>query len=166
MANIGIFYGSSTGNTEKVAEMISDLFGDDAVSINVDDASAKDLDKFKYLVFGVPTWELGDLQDDWADFIDEVKKANLKDKKVAIFGLGDQEAYGDSFADAAGLLYNAISRKTTIVGQWPTRGYDFIESDAVKNKKFVGLIIDEDNQKEMTGPRVKEWVEMLKKEFK
>jgi len=165
MAKIGIFYGSSTGNTEKVATLISNMFGDDALAINVEDATEQDLDKFPFLILGISTWELGDLQDDWTDFVAVLKKADLKDKKVAIFGLGDQEAYGESFADAAGLLYSAISRKTNIVGQWPTKGYEYVESEAVKNKKFVGLIIDEDNQKELTTDRVEAWVEMLKKEF-
>ena len=165
MDRIGIFYGSSTGNTEKVATLISNMFGDDAIAINVEDATAEDIDKFPFLILGISTWELGDLQDDWTDFVAVLKKADLKEKKVAIFGLGDQEAYGESFADAAGLLYSAISRSTNIVGQWPTEGYDFIESEAVKNKKFVGLIIDEDNQKELTTERVKVWVEILKKEF-
>jgi len=165
MAKIGIFYGSSTGNTEKVATLISNMFGDDAQTINVEDATAEDLDKFPYLVLGISTWELGDFQDDWSDFLAVLKKADLKDKKVAIFGLGDQEAYGESFADAAGLLYSAISRSTNIVGQWPVKGYEFVESEAIKNKKFVGLIIDEDNQKELTTDRVEAWVEILKKEF-
>jgi len=165
MANIGIFYGSSTGNTEKVADLIVNFWANNAKAINIEDASSEDLDKFPYLIFGISTWDLGDLQDDWSDFLDEVNKADLKNKKVAIFGLGDQEAYGESFADAAGLLYKAIASKTKIVGQWPTSGYDFIESEAVQNEKFVGLIIDEDNQKEMTTDRVKAWVELLKKEF-
>lgn len=165
MAKIGIFYGSSTGNTEKVADLIANEFGEDAMAINVEDASADDLNKFAYLIFGISTWELGDLQDDWSEFMVEVKKAKLKEKKVAIFGLGDQQAYGESFADAAGALYNAISGKTNIVGQWPADGYDYVESIAVKDGKFVGLIIDEDNQKEKTADRVKIWVEMLKKEF-
>lgn len=165
MAKIGIFYGSSTGNTEKIAEMISDSFGDDAVAINVEDASAEELGKFPFLIFGVSTWEIGDMQEDWVEFVETLKDVNLKDKKVAIFGLGDQEAYDESFADGAGKLYSAISRKTNVVGQTSTKGYDFVESEAVKNKKFVGLIIDEDNQKEMTADRVKSWVEQLKKEF-
>jgi flavodoxin I len=166
MAKIGIFYGSSTGNTEKIADLISESFGDDAIAINVEDASVEELDKYPYLIFGVSTWEIGDMQEDWVDFAEMLKDANLKDKKVAIFGLGDQEAYDESFADGAGKLYTAISRKTTVVGQTSTKGYDFVESEAVKNKKFVGLIIDEDNQKELTSERVKAWVEQLKKEFK
>lgn len=165
MAKIGIFYGSSTGHTEKVAELIKNAFGDDAVTINVDDATEKDLSKFQNLVFGTPTWDIGSMQDDWEDFIDTVKKADLKKKKVALFGLGDQENYPDSFADGIGVLYDEIAKKTTVVGHWPTEGYTFDESDAVKDGKFVGLIIDEDNQPKLTEERVKKWVEALKKEF-
>ncbi len=165
MAKIGIFYGSSTGHTEKVAELIKKAFGKDAVSINVDDASEDDLKKFSCLIFGTPTWDIGSMQDDWEDFIDIVKKAELKKKKVALFGLGDQENFPDSFADGVGVLYNAIADKTNIVGAWPLDGYTFDESDAVEDGKFVGLIIDEDNQPNLTTGRVEKWVDMLKKEF-
>ncbi|MCK9270276.1 MAG: flavodoxin [Bacteroidales bacterium] len=165
--NIGIFYGSSTGSTEKVAELICNALGQErCMVINVEDASKADLNKYPYLVLGTPTWEIGEMQEDWLDFIGELKKADLKKKKIAIFGLGDQEASADSFADGAGRLYDAVADKATIIGAWPTEGYDFVESMAVKDGKFVGLIIDEDNQKEKTAERVTAWVKMLKKEFK
>jgi flavodoxin I len=165
MAKIGIIYGSSTGHTEKVAELIKNAFGKDAITINVDDATEGDLKKFPYLIFGTPTWDIGSMQDDWEDFIDQVVNADLEDKKVALFGLGDQEHFSDSFADGLGVLYNEIAQKTNIVGAWPIDGYNFDESDAVKDGKFVGLIIDEDNQPKLTDERVKRWVDMLKKEF-
>jgi flavodoxin I len=161
MANIGIFYGSSTGDTEKVADIIAHRFGGKAKTVNVEDAKADDLKKFDVLILGTSTWEIGEMQEDWDAFIDQLKKADLKDKKVAIFGLGDQEAYGESFADGAGILYQAVEGKTTVIGQWPTDGYDFIESMAVKDGKFVGLILDEDNQKSLTAGRVEKWVEQL-----
>ena len=165
--NIGIFYGSSTGSTEKVANLICNAFGQErCMVINVEDASKADLNKFPYLVLGTPTWEIGEMQEDWLDFIDEVKKADLKKKKIAIFGLGDQEASSDSFADGAGRLYDEVADKATIIGAWPTDGYEFAASMAVKDGKFVGLIIDEDNQKDKTLERVNAWVEILKKDFK
>jgi flavodoxin I len=43
--------------------------------------------------------------------------------------------------------------------------YDFSESKAVVDGKFLGLAIDEDNQSELTESRVKSWVSQLKKEF-
>ena len=45
------------------------------------------------------------------------------------------------------------------------RSYDFSESKAVKNGKFVGLAIDEDNQSDLTEERVKTWVAQIKREF-
>jgi flavodoxin I len=166
MKKIGIFYGSSTGNTEKIADLIKSAFGEDvATTINVEDASFNDLDKFPYLIFGTSTWGIGDMQDDWEDFMEVVLKADLKGKKVALFGLGDQEIYTDSFADGIGKIYDKIAKKTTIIGAWPNEGYLFDESEALKKGKFVGLIIDEDNQTKLTVERVTRWVEGLKKEF-
>jgi len=166
MEKIGIFYGSSTGNTEKVADLIKQAFGDDkAATINVEDAGPKDLDKFQYLVFGTSTWGIGDMQDDWEDFIEVVENSDLKNKKIALFGLGDQEIYTDSFADGIAKIYKKIAEKTTLVGSWPRDGYVFDESEALKDGKFIGLIIDEDNQSKLTVQRVINWVETLKKEF-
>ena len=42
---------------------------------------------------------------------------------------------------------------------------DQIKIKAVKNGKFVGLAIDEDNQSDLTDERIKIWVAQIKKEF-
>jgi flavodoxin I len=166
MEKIGIFFGSSTGNTEKVADLIKSNFTDGfATTINVEDASLEDLEKFPYLIFGTSTWGIGDMQDDWEEFMEVVEMANLKNKKVALFGLGDQEIYSDSFADGIARIYDKIKNKTTIVGAWPNEGYLFDESEALKKGRFVGLIIDEDNQSKLTVGRVSKWVDELKSEF-
>jgi flavodoxin I len=164
---IGIFYGSSTGQTEYIAEKLHDMIGDDKCDlINVDSASKEDLERYPFLIFGTPTWGFGDMQDDWEDFVSELEAADLKEKKVALFGLGDQDTYPQSFADGVGTLYQKIKGKTTIVGEWPTEGYLFEESDAVVKKKFVGLILDQENQASKTDGRLKDWVAIVLKEFK
>jgi flavodoxin I len=163
---IGIFYGSSTGQTEKVAEKLQQIFGEDnADLINVDTATEKDLKKYPYLVFGTPTWGVGEMQDDWEDFSEIVEGTDLKGKKVALFGLGDQDTYPDSFADGVGMLYNKIKDKAKIVGKWPKGGYVFYESEALRDDQFVGLIIDQENQSAKTTDRLTKWAEQLKKEF-
>ena len=163
---IGIFYGSSTGQTEMVAEKLQQLFGrENADLINVDIATEKDLVKYPFLILGTPTWGVGEMQDDWEDFAEILEKANLKGKKIALFGLGDQDTYPDSFADGVGMLYNKIKDKATIVGKWPKNGYQFHESEAVRDNYFVGLIIDQENQAGKTNERLEKWVEMIKKEF-
>ncbi len=167
MVRIGVFYGSSTGNSEKVAEKIVQAFGaDNAISINVEDAGTEDLDRYKYLIFGTSTWGIGDMQDDWEEFIETIETTGLKNKKVALFGLGDQEVYSDSFVDGMGKLYMQLKDKTNIVGFWPQEGYLFEESIAMVGDKFVGLVLDEDNQKKLTDERIIIWVKMLQKEFK
>ena len=83
MKKIGIFYGSSTGNTEIVAEKIKTLFGKDAETINIDSASKEDFEKYDFLVLGTSTWGIGDMQDDWEDFMEVLEEVNLDKKKLA-----------------------------------------------------------------------------------
>lgn len=163
---IGIFYGSSTGQTEKIAEKLQQLLGEENTDlINVDIATEEDLERYKYLILGTPTWGIGEMQDDWDDFAEILESANLKGKKVALFGLGNQDTYPNGFADGVGILYDRLKDKTTIVGKWPNKGYHFNESDALRNGSFVGLILDQENQASQTPERLDKWVEMLKKEF-
>ena len=64
---------------------------------------------------------------------------DLKGKKVAIFGLGDQGGYGDNFCDAMDELKTCFANQgAEIVGAWPTEGYDHMESKSVEGDKFVG----------------------------
>ena len=166
MAKIGIFYGSSMGNTEEVAEKLHQILTPDLSDIfNVDSANEEDLKKYECLVLATSTWGIGDMQDDMEDFLDLLLKADLKKKKVALLGLGDQEAYPDSFADGIGTLYEKLRDRTTLVGEWPLKDYEFSESDAVKNNQFVGLVIDVDNQADKTNERLKKWAAQLRKEF-
>jgi len=163
---IGIFYGSSTGQTELVAEKLHQLLGvENSDIINVDSATGKDLQKYPYLILGTPTWGVGEMQDDWEDFAEILDKTELIGKKVALFGLGDQDTYPDSFADGVGMLYNRIKDKAIIIGKWPAGGYHFHESEALHDNAFVGLILDQENQSSKTNERLDKWVEMLKKEF-
>lgn len=52
-----------------------------------------------------------------------------------------------------------------MVGQTPTDGYHFEASKAVEGGKFVGLVIDEDNQDDLTDERISKWVEQIKGSF-
>jgi flavodoxin I len=166
MSKVGIFYGSSTGNTEMVAEKLQKIFTDKVADLhNVDSATEKDLEKYPYIILGTSTWGIGDMQDDMEDFIEVLEKANLEDKKVALFGLGDQETYPDSFADGIGILYEKLKNKTTLVGGWPKKGYKFTDSDALIGNEFVGLVIDHDSQSDQTQGRIEKWAAKLKKEF-
>jgi flavodoxin I len=164
---IGLFYGTQTGRTESVAEMIRDEFGDGVVTLNdISQADTADFEEYQYLIVGCPTWNIGELQSDWEGFYSELDAIDFKGKTVAYFGAGDQMGYADNFQDAIGILEEKISQRGgKTVGYWSTEGYDFNESKAVKNGKFVGLAIDEDNQSDLTDERIKAWVSQLKREF-
>lgn len=168
MTKIALFYGTQTGNTEAAAEKIqAEMGGDDVVEIfDIADVSPEDFSSYSSIIIGCPTWNIGELQSDWEGFYDELDSIDFSGKKVAYFGAGDQIGYADNFQDAIGLLEEKISSLGgQTVGYWSAEGYDFNESKALRNGKFVGLALDEDNQSEMTEERIKAWVLQLKQEF-
>ncbi|WP_024850869.1 flavodoxin FldA [Hydrogenovibrio kuenenii] len=169
MAQVGLFYGTDTGNTERVADMIKDKIGADIVDVyDIASASAADFAKYDKIILGQPTWYYGELQSSWDDFWDEFKGIDFTDKQVACFGLGDQADYAEYFLDAMGLMHDiALENGSIPVGYWSTDGYQFDESKAVTEdgEFFVGLAIDEDQQPEMTAERVDQWVDQVKEEM-
>jgi flavodoxin I len=168
MSKIGLFYGTQTGNTETLAQAIQAEFGGDSVVTlhDIADASPDDFADYACLIVGCPTWNIGELQSDWEGFYDELDEIDFSGKKVAYFGAGDQIGYADNFQDAMGILAEKISSLGgTTVGQWPTDGYEFNDSKAVQNGKFVGLALDEDNQPELTQARISTWVSQVKTAF-
>lgn len=164
MSTIGLFYGSETGNTRKVAKSIVKKLGEDVVELfNVSKASADDVAKFSALILGSPTLGDGELVDSWKEFLPTFKGVDLTGKTVAIYGLGDQESYGHEFCDAMSILFEAAKAQgATVIGSWPTDDYEFSKSKAVVDGEFVGLALDNDNQKDMTDERVDAWLEQVK----
>jgi flavodoxin I len=166
MEPVGIFYGSTYGMTAKVAEKIKKAFGRSKVDIfNLKDATIENMENYKNIIFGTSAWGIGEMQDDWEYFIDNLPKIDFSNRKLALFGLGDQKEYPESFVDGLGTLYCRLPDKSAVVGKTSTDGYNFYFSLAAKDGKFVGLIIDDHNQKDLTEPRIKKWVTQLKKEF-
>jgi flavodoxin I len=167
MGKIGIFYGSTEGNTEEVAEKIQEALGSDVADVyNVDSATSDDLEQYDTLIFGCPTWEIGELQEDWETFIDVLDDVDFSGKKVGFFGLGDADGYPDTFVDAIGIIYERIADKgIEVFGLYPTDDFTFDESKGMKDGKFLGLVCDNDNEPDKTDDRVKEWVEQIKGEL-
>jgi flavodoxin I len=167
MAKIGLFYGSTTGSTLRVAELIQQAFGPVEVDlIDVATAAPTDLRKYDVLILGTSTWHWGALQDEWAVFEDSLTQEVLAGKTVAFFGLGDQKLYPDHFADGMGLLYEKVEPLgVRVVGAWPKDRYDYLASAAERDGHLIGLAIDEDSQPDQTPARVRAWVQQLKKEL-
>jgi flavodoxin I len=168
VATIGLFYGSTTGSTLRVAELVQKAFEPDKVDlVDVAAAAPDDLDKYDVLILGTSTWHWGGLQDEWAFFEDSLTREALAGKTVALFGVGDQKRYPDHFVDGMGLLYEKVKPSgARIVGAWPKDAYDYEASAAEREGHLVGLALDEDNQPELTPGRVQVWVQQLKRELR
>ena len=174
MAHVGIFFGTSTGSTETVADMIKQELGDDAdgpFDIETLEGSIQDnFGKYPALIVGTPTWNTGADTERSGTGWDEIyyssmQELNLQGKKVAVFGLGDQESYAENYADATGELHDVFeSLGCQMMGYTSQEGYEHEDSKAIRDDKFCGLLCDMVNQEELSEERVQNWVAQLKSE--
>lgn len=170
MTPIGLFYGSDTGFTELVTNMITEEFNLVAPGVitahNIAETPVTKLLDYDYLIVGCPTWDIGQLQADWDRVYLELDEIDLAGKKVAVFGLGDQYGYPDSFCDAIGILARKLAeRGAALSGFTSADGFEFTYSRGVEDGMFMGLALDDENESERTPDRVSEWIWQLVDEF-
>lgn len=176
MAKIGLFFGSDTGSTRKIAKQIKGMFDDDVMAkpLNVNRTEVTDFMSYDFLILGSPT--LGDGQlpglsanaasESWEEFLPKLEDQDFTGKTIALFGLGDQASYPLEFVNALFFLDEFFSeRGATMVGRWPVEGYDFEESLAVVDGEFLGLALDQDNQSALTEGRLKTWLDSIAAPF-
>ncbi|MDI3521061.1 MAG: flavodoxin [Anaerophaga sp.] len=165
MPKTAIIYGSSVGNTRFVAEKVHAAFPE-ADLIPAESADLKKLNEYEFYILGTSTWGVGQLQDDFETFVEAFLTLDLSRKTIALFGLGDQQTYPDTFCDGMGKLYELLAPTgANFIGQWPGDDYDFSESKAFRDGMFIGLPLDEDNEPDLTDGRIAVWSEQLRKEF-
>lgn len=162
---IGLFYGSTTCYTQFVAEQIRDKLGTDKITLhNIAETPLDRCIDYEWLIFGIPTWDYGELQEDWDKRWDELKGLDLRNRRAAVFGLGDQIGYPDWFQDAMGYLYRELEAcGAEMVGHWPATGYSYNASAALTEdgKYFLGLALDEENQAGLTASRLDAWLKQI-----
>lgn len=165
---IAIYYGSTTGNTMGAAEKIKELWGDAVVAVeNVATVDPKSIQKYDMIIFGLSTWNIGELQEDWKTFLPKMAGLDLTGKKVAFFAMGDAKGYPDNFLDCVGEAWETISTlgSPQIVGLWSIAGYDFTGSKGLWDENnFIGLALDNDNEPDLTNGRIATWLAALKDE--
>jgi flavodoxin I len=168
MNKIGLFYSFNTNKTSKIAEMIIGEFKDYPLeALNAETVTKKQFLAYDHLILGVPTWFDGELPNYWDEFVPELEDLPMENKKIALFGLGNQVGYPENFLDAVGIMAEILEMQgATIVGLTSIDGYSFEKSQALRGNKFLGLAIDFENQAQKNLERVKNWVEQLKLEFK
>lgn len=158
---IGLFYGSTNGHTADVAHRIQKRLNTDIFDVGAL-KNGDDLAQYDLLILGTSTWYDGELQDDWESFMSHLIQADLSNKKVALFGLGDQESYGGTFVNGLRLIYDKVIEKGVhVIGAWEDSGYTYEHSNAIIDGRFVGLILDEENQSDLTKDRIDTWCKQL-----
>ena len=173
MSKIGIFFGTDSGSTRLIAKMIQKKLGNDIASkpLNVNRIRIEDLLIYDALILGTPTYGEGQLPGkstkvaagSWEEFLPQLEENDLAGKVIALYGLGDQDKYKERFADG---LYQLCVRLeecgARIIGEWSTEGYDFEKSKSVIDGKFIGLVLDQGNQRLMTEERIDTWLEQIR----
>ncbi|MCD4779526.1 MAG: flavodoxin domain-containing protein [Candidatus Omnitrophica bacterium] len=137
MEKIIIVYGSTTGTTEGMSQLImreirahasgpsdKDLIsvrttgnkpeteikfsGLDVTVRDVASLSPKELSDYGVIILGCSTWGDGELQEDFIDFEEELRGIDLKDKRYAVFGPG--ESVYSQFCKAVDILGETLKQ--------------------------------------------------------
>jgi len=171
MKKVLILFWGKGGNVERAARKVYAMFPPGQTDIfDVVSFDVSTINNYYLIILGGSTvgaelWI--DVKDDneWNRFFRTVENIDLTGKYVAFFGLGDQVLYPDHYVDALGIFKDEMAKTgVKLIGEWPTEGYRFTNSDGAEGNRFFGLALDEDRQAELTGDRVKKWTDMLKKE--
>ncbi|WP_413742384.1 flavodoxin FldB [Sodalis sp. RH15] len=166
---VGLFYGSSTCYTEMAAEKIRDILGADLVELhNIKDVPPQRMEDYPVLILGIPTWDFGEIQEDWDAVWPQLSGLDLSGKIIALYGMGDQLGYGEWFLDALGYLHDALTPTgARFIGYWPIKGYEFTSPKALSpdGRHFVGLALDEVNQYDLSDSRLQQWCEQILNEM-
>lgn len=167
MSKTAIIYSFNTKKTAKIADRIAEEFGkNDLEVLNAEEITEELFLSYDYLILGVPTWFDGELPNYWDEFVPALEDLDLKGKKIALYGLGDQKGYPENFLDGMGIMAEILEEQgASLVGFTSTEGYAFEHSRAEREGHFAGLAIDYENQGSKNKERVASWVTQLKSEF-
>ncbi len=176
MNQIGIFFGTDSGTTRLIAKKISrrlqQHLGEAAVAkpLNVNRIDPQQLLGFDSLILGTPTYGEGVLpgkasknsEASWLEFLPQLEGMDFSGKRIALFGLGDQEQYPGHFLDAMMDLHQFFRHAgAEMIGTTSTEGFAFTHSRAVLDGRFVGLALDQHLQHPLSEPRIDDWLDQV-----
>ena len=167
MSKIAIIYSFNTKKTGKIATQLQEAFNDPEIEmVNAEDITEDKFLAYDRMILGVATWFDGELPNYWDEFVPALEDMDLSEKKIALFGLGDQKGYPENFLDGVGIMADILEAQgATLIGFTSIEGYEFEASRAKRNDRFAGLAIDYENQGSMNKERIAAWTEQLKNEF-
>ena len=172
MKKIALLYWGKGGNVEHAAQIVYKQFDPETIDLfDVPSFDLNNLGNYDLLILGGSTvgaenWEDATDDNKWNKFFREIQHKDLSGIKVAAFGLGNQVLYPEHFVDSLGIFKDELSKtNASLIGQWPTEGYKFTDSEGMHAGMFYGLALDEDNEPGLTEERAKKWIAQLKKEM-
>jgi flavodoxin I len=172
MNKIAIIYWPLGGNVESVADkLVKKLTGHEITKVSLSKINMQALAEADTWIVGGSTvgshiWQDADDSNKWMSFFRLLDQFDLSMKTIAFFGLGDQVLYPYHFVNGLGILQEEFEKRNArIIGQWPVNGYEFKDSEGMKDGKFFGLALDEDQQAEKTDQRIEGWLELINVEL-
>lgn len=166
MKKIGLFFGSTGGRTVGVVDEFEFNLNDSADIFNVENG-IDEIKNYENLILVSPSYGFGELEPHWAELSDQLEATDFTNKVVGLVGLGSQTTFGESFVGALEVLYKIVTKNGgKVVGFTSTEGYKFEDCEAIIDGKFMGLVLDEENQDDYTPDRIFDWLEVVKPEFK
>lgn len=173
MKKILILYWPAGGSVHKCAELMhKKLDTQEADLIELSEFDLNSLGDYDLFILGgstvgAETWQAADTIDEWNPFFVKMvnAEADLKGKKVALFGLGNQVLYPDHFINSMKIIFDELSDfGPSFIGRWPAKDYSFNDSDALDGDEFLGLALDEDTEGHLTDQRIDNWLAQLLEE--
>jgi flavodoxin len=105
-----IIFDSRFGNTEKIAQAISEAISGEIKMLRPKDANPAELDSVGLLVVGSPTWG-GRPTSEMRRFLNKIPKNALNNVKVASFDTRDDSMLTKVFGKAAGRIAASLKKK-------------------------------------------------------
>jgi flavodoxin I len=176
METIGIFFGTDSGTTrliaKKIARALKKRISDDWLGkpLNINRASPDDLLACRSMILGTPTYGEGGLpgkanrtgEESWLESLPQLQGLDFSGRRIALYGLGDQEEYPETFLDALRDLHDFFAAAgAELVGSSPVEGFEFAQSRAVVDGRFVGLALDQHLQHLLTDQRIEDWLDQV-----
>ncbi|MFC4557592.1 flavodoxin [Virgibacillus kekensis] len=107
MGKVLMLYASMTGNTEMMAEIITDVVEQRNHTVvtktfDMDPIDVEELADYDGVLVGTYSWDDGELPYESEDFYEELDDVDIKGMVAGVFGSGD--SFYDSFGGAANLM--------------------------------------------------------------
>lgn len=106
--SVTIIYGSESGNTERLAEILAATLQKHGVNVLVKSVLDKGLEEAiknsSALMLGASTWDHGQPQEDFKAWMNTFDASLLKGKEIGVFATGDQEGFPEAFCKAADVI--------------------------------------------------------------